>query len=80
MKYFSIEIQTMEDGTTSAAIYDRGEDINDAIIANHNALASMRTAVDAGTLQACTGLVINTKGGVEVPREYYEKVATPVEP
>ena len=75
MKYFSIEIQTMEDGSTSAAIYERGDDLNDAIIANHTALASMRTAVDAGTLKACTGLVMNEKGGVEVPREFYEKDA-----
>lgn len=80
MKYFTIEIQIMEDGTTSAAIYDRGDDINDAIIANHNALASMRTAVDAGTLKACAGLVMNEQGGVEVPREYYGKENTPVEP
>ena len=73
MKYFTIEIQKMEDGTTSAAIYDRGEELNDAVIANHNALASMRTAVDAGTLTSCMGLVMNEQGGVEVPREFYEK-------
>ena len=72
MRYFNVEIQTTEEGS-SAAIYDRGKNLNDAIIANHNALSSMRTSVDAGTLKSCAGLVLNEEGGVEVPREFYEK-------
>lgn len=71
MKYFNIEIQTSSEGPV-AAIYPR-EDLDAAIIANHQAMASMRTAVDADTLVACTGLIINEQGGVEVPREYYSK-------
>ena len=72
MRYFNVEIQTTEEGSSSA-IYDRGENLNDAVIANHNALSSMRTAVDAGTLKSCAGLVLNEQGGVEVAREFYEK-------
>ena len=73
MKYFTIEIQIPETGDPTAAIYNRGENKNDAIVANHTALASMRTAVDAGTLAACCGLVINEQGGNEVKPEYYTK-------
>ena len=73
MKYFTIEIQTSDEGVTTAAIYDRGDNLNDAVIANHSALASMRTSVDSGILSSCMGLVINEQGGIEVPREYYTK-------
>ena len=72
MHYFNIEIQVpIGEGDPVAAIYDRGENLNDAIIANHNALASMRTAVAAGTIASCAGLVINEQGGIEVPRETF---------
>lgn len=74
MKHFNIEIQITGE-TATAAIYDRGANLNDAVIANHTALASMRTSVDEGTLDSCAGLVINEKGEVEVKPEYYSKEA-----
>lgn len=76
MKYFNIEIQTTN-GTTAQAIYARASK-EEAVIAFHNSMASMRTAVDAGTLDACTGLVLNEWGGVEQPyQEHYERAAEP---
>jgi len=77
MTFFNVEIQTTN-GVTAQAIYAR-ESKEAAIIAHHNSMASMRTAVDAGTLDACTGLVLNEWGGVEQPyQEHYEKASEPV--
>lgn len=74
MKYFNVEIQTTK-GTTSQAIYDRASK-EEAVIAFHNSMASMRTAVDNETLDGCTGLVLNEWGGVEKPfQEHYERAA-----
>ena len=77
MKYFNVEIQTTG-STTAQAIYARASK-EEAIIAHHNSMASMRTAVDSGNLDACTGLVLNEWGGVEQPyQEHYEKASEPV--
>lgn len=74
MKYFNVEIQTTG-ATTAQSIYARASK-EEAVIAFHNSMASMRTAVDNGTLDGCTGLVLNEWGGVEQPyQEHYERAA-----
>ena len=82
MRYFSVEIQIQNDQehTPSVAIFDRGEDKEAARTVNHTTLASMRAAVDGGTLLSCSSMVINEKCGVEIPSEYYAKEAAPAEP
>ena len=82
MRYFSVEIQIQNDQehTPAVAIFDRGEDKEQARTINHTTLSSMRTAVDNGTLLSCSSMVINEKCGVEIPREYYAKDAAPATP
>lgn len=74
MIYFNVEIQVTDDTATSA-IYAR-ESEADAVTAFHSSMASMRAAVDAGTITECTGMVINSYGG-EIEKEHY---MLPVEP
>ena len=68
MVYFNVEIQ-VTDETATPAIYAR-ESKEEAVTAFHSAMASMRAAVDAGTLTECTGMVINSFGGTEVSEHY----------
>lgn len=68
MTYFNIEIQVDGESVTQA-IYAR-ESKEAAITAFHSSMASMRDAVDAGTLTECTGMVINSWGGTEVSEHY----------
>ena len=76
MKYFNVEIQTTG-ATTAQAMYPH-DTKDEAIIAYHQSMASMRTAVDSGNLDGCTGLVLNEWGGVEQPyQEHYERAAEP---
>lgn len=76
MKYFNIEIQTTN-GTTAQAIYARASK-DEAVTAYHHSMDHMRTAVNTGTIDACTGLVLNEWGGVEQPyQEHYEKASQP---
>ena len=67
MFYYNVEIQVSENAgteTSSQAIYLR-ENEDDAITAWHTSMASMRAAVDAGTLKEATGFVLNSWGGVD---------------
>lgn len=78
-QYFNIEIQIDPEGVATAAIYKRdGRDV--AITNFHNSMASMRLAVDSGTLKEVTGMVINSWGGVESPycEHYYIPVPEPI--
>lgn len=76
MRYFNVEIQETKE-SASAAIYEATSK-DAAISAFHTSMASMRASVDAGTLTAATGLVINSWGGVEDPyKEHYEKQEQP---
>lgn len=68
MTFFNIEIQVTED-SVSQAIYARISK-EEAVTAFHSSMASMRAAVDAGTLTECTGMVINSWGGTEVSEHY----------
>jgi len=71
MTYFNIEIQE-SNGTATAAIYARANK-DEAVTNFHTSMASMRAAVDAGTLDGATGAVINSWGGTEQPYvEHYE--------
>jgi len=76
MTYFNIEMQVKDDVATPA-IYARASK-DEAVTNFHMSMASMRAAVDAGTLDEATGLVINSWGGIEVPYvEHYMKEAVP---
>ena len=78
MKYFNVEIQVTGE-TATAAIYARNSR-DDAITNFHTSMASMRAAVDAGTLDEATGLVINAWGGIETPySEHYSITPEPEE-
>ena len=75
--YFTVEIQ-VTNGETLQSI--SAQDIrDDAIIAFHQGMASMRTAVKNGTLDEATGMVLNRWGSVEEPyHEYVVKEQTEV--
>lgn len=74
VKYFNLEIQIKDDVATSA-IYARSSQ-EDAITNFHTSMSSMRTAVDAGTIDEATGLVINSEGSVD--QNHCERYAKPV--
>ena len=62
-KWFKLEIQITESGVAVLA-GDAGEK-NTAVTDFHSAMASLRAAVDAGTLQGATCMVLNTLGGTD---------------
>ena len=77
MTYFNIEMQ-VKDNVATPAIYARASK-DEAITSFHTSMASMRAAVDQGTLDEATGLVINSWGGIETPyAEHYMKEEAPV--
>ena len=79
-QYFTIEIQIDNSGNATCSIFKR--DSRDAAITNfHSTMASMRASVDAGNLKSATGIVINSRGGIESPYdEYYYASAPEPEP
>ena len=72
MKYFSIETSKKGD-VVSSAIFDRGDNLEEAKTVLYGVIASNRTAVEQGTNDSCMCMLINEQGGVEVKGEYYEK-------
>ena len=76
-KYFKLEIQITENGVSLLPGDAKTKDA--AITEYYSALASLRTAVDAGSLEGATCMVINTLGGVDPKycEHYPDNVVTP---
>ena len=76
MLYFNVEIQ-IKDGVATTGIYAR-TNLDDAVTKFYQSMSLLRTAVDEGTLDEDTGMVINSFGGVEEVN-HYSKVLLPEE-
>ena len=68
MKWFKLEIQITKDGQGKevvSTITGEATAHNEAVTDFHTAMGSLRAAVDAGTLDGATCLVINSDGGID---------------
>ena len=70
MKYFKIEIQMTHDGQgaeTGTILASEGKTKEEAIQDYYTSMGSLVASVEAGTLDSCSCLVLNSNGEIETP-------------
>ena len=68
MKWLKIEMQITKDGQGNETVNilpGDAKEHNAAVTDFHTAMGSLRAAVDAGTIDGATCLVINSDGGID---------------
>lgn len=75
MKWLKLEMQITKDGQgneTVSILPGNPTEHNGAVTDFHTSMGSLRAAVDAGTLDGATCLVINSDGGIDTDHcEHY---------